>query len=139
MRHDCINLVGLSIGGRLLSAVNIHGIVALDFLLFALLLVVTAAAFAFKILAAVVGDIASACSSLGSNVHSIGIGRSGTFGNFLLFLLFGFVCTVFLLIGNEIGLWLVGRELRGSGSIGVPEEKISMVAKIAKAGVQRTT
>jgi hypothetical protein len=61
--------------------------------------------------------------------HGVAVGFASTLDFCELFFLFlflvGFVSAVFFAVCDEVGFWLLGRELWWGGGIGVPDRKLA--------------
>jgi hypothetical protein len=90
---------------RLLCVIDFHSLITVHGLFFFLaqIFLLAAAAFAFEIFALVARDF---------------------FGR-MCDTCFGFVSAVFFAVCDEVGFWLLGRELWWGGGIGVPDQKLA--------------
>lgn len=122
---------------RLLCVIDFHSLIAVHGLFFFLaqIFLLAAAAFAFEIFALVARDffgrMCDTCfgtSHLLVFDHGVAVGFASALGfGELFFLLFfvGFVSAVFFAVCDEVGFWLLGRELWWGGGIGVPDQKLA--------------
>ena len=64
---------------------------------------------------------------------AVGFASAFSFGELFLLLFFvGFVSAVFFAVRDEVGFWLLGRELWWGGGIGVPDQKLADGAMVVR-------